>query len=129
MVRQDDELARQYIESHLGIAIADPFIGLLIERENKAVGAIVLNDYIPGRNIEVTAAADGPWSISDLRDVLRYCFARVARITVRTNVNNLPAIKRLLAMGFQYEGRMRQFFEDGDAAVFGLLKSEQRVYR
>lgn len=129
MVRQDSLAAQSFIDRQLSISIAEPFIGLVIERDLAIVGAIILNDFTRGRNIEITAAATGPWSIADIRDVLRYCFARAERITARTHVNNFQAIKRLNMLGFKYEGRMRRFFENGDAAVFGLLRSEQRIVR
>jgi hypothetical protein len=129
LVRQDSEAARRYVERELGLHIADPFIGLLVEKDGKQVGAVILNDYTPSCNIEITVAASGPWSIADIRGIARYCFSRVERITARTRPNNLQAIERLKSLGFKYEGLMRKFFGNEDAAVFGLLKSEQRIFR
>lgn len=129
MVRQDSEAAKRYIERELGLFIADPFIGLLIEQNGKSVGAVILNDYRPGQNIELTAHTCGTWVIRDVRDITRYCFERVRRITAHTNVNNNRACYMLNALGFKCEGMLREWFKDGDAFVFGLLKSEQRIYR
>lgn len=129
MVRQDDEAARKYITERLRVHIAKPFIGLLVESNNKQVGAVVLNDYMPRRNIELTVAIGGPWSIKDFRDIIRYCFDRVRRITMKTRADNERAIFMLEALGFKREGVMREWFDDSDAIVFGLLKSEQRIYR
>ena len=129
MVRQDSEAARRYVERELKTHICEPFIGLLVERNGKQVGAVILNDYRPKWNIEVTAASSGPWSISDLREIIRYCFERVNRITVRTSVKNTRAIYILGVMGFRQEGIMREFFDCGDAMVMGLLKSEQKIVR
>jgi RimJ/RimL family protein N-acetyltransferase len=128
MVRQDDEGARQYIMARLKVHIAQPFIGLLVERDGEQVGAVILNDYRPGNNIELTVAIDGPWSTKDFRGIIRYCFERVRRITMRTRSDNLRAIRMLEALGFQREGAMREWFNGADAIVFGLLKSEQRIY-
>ena len=129
MVRQESFAARLYIEKALGCTVCDPFIGLLIEQDGKRVGAVILNDYTPGCNIELTAHTSGNWSVKDVRDIARYCFARVQRITARTPVNNTRAIYMLEALGFKREGVMRMFFKNSDAIVFGLLKSEQRIYR
>ena len=129
MVRQDSEAARRYVERELGLHVADPFIGLLVEQNGKAVGAVILNDYTPGRNIELTAHTCGNWSVSDVRSVARYCFARVSRITARTAMNNRRAAYMLNALGFKREGILRDWFPDDDAIVFGLLRSEQRIYR
>ena len=64
MVRQDNEVAKRYLERELGLFVADPFIGLVIEQDGKPVGAVILNDYRPGENIELTAHTCGNWSIA-----------------------------------------------------------------
>jgi hypothetical protein len=129
LVRQDDGAARYYVEKELGIEIGSPFIGLLVEREGQQVGAVILNDYRPGRNIELTAHTCGNWGISDVRGIARYCFERAKRITARTSVHNFRAIKMLETLGFEREGVMRDWFGDSDAIVFGLLRSKQRIFR
>lgn len=129
MVRQDSHAARLYIEHALGIHVSDPCIGLIVEKKDQVVGAVILNDYTPGQNIELTAHTKGNWSISDVRGVARYCFERVRRITARTSVKNTRAIYMLTALGFKREGVLREWFSDADAIVFGLLRSEQRIYR
>lgn len=93
------------------------------------IGAIVLNDYTPGQNIEMTGHSSANWSPKDVRDIARYCFGRVRRITARTSVKNTRAIYMLKALGFKQEGVLRDWFDDADAIVFGLLRSEQRIYR
>ena len=129
MVKQDSEAARRYIERELGLHVADPFIGLLVEQDGKPVGAVILNDYTPGQNIELTAHTCGNWNVRDVRDITRYCFDRVRRITARTSVKNTRAAYMLKALGFKQEGVLRDWFKDSDAIMFGLLKSEQRIYR
>ena len=112
------------------MAICDPYIGLLIERDGVHVGAFILNDYTPGHNIEMSAVISGPVSVSDLRDIFRYCFDRVRRVTARTSVHNTRTLRMLEVLGFRREGLLRQWFKDGsDAVLFGLLKSEQRIFR
>lgn len=128
LVRQDSEAAKRYIEQQLGLFVADPFIGLMIDKDGKQVGAVILNDYRPGENIELTAHTCGNWSIRDVRDIARYCFGRVRRITAHTSVKNTRACYMLKALGFQHEGTLREWFNGDDAFVFGLLKSEQRIY-
>lgn len=130
MVRQDNLAAKLYIEKREQVAICDPYIGLIVERDGQIVGAFILNDYTPGNNIEMSAVISGNVSVADLRGIFRYCFARVRRVTCRTSVNNTRTIHVLTALGFQREGLLRQWFHDGsDGVLFGLLKSEQRIYR
>ncbi len=130
MVRQDDLAAKLYIEKREQVAICPPYIGLVVERDDKIVGAFILNDYTPANNIEMSAVISGNIPVTDLRGIFRYCFARVRRVTARTSVNNKRTLHILARLGFQREGLLREWFEDGsDAVVFGLLKSEQRIYR
>lgn len=128
MVRQDDVAARLYIERALEIHVADPFIGLVVERGNRIVGAAILNDYRPGENIELSMHVNGVWSISDIRGIARYCFARVRRISAHTKVKNARASRMLEALGFRREGVLREWFNGEDAALYGLLRSEQKIY-
>ena len=120
--------AKFFAERHLKTTFAHPFIGLIVVDRPQIVGAIILNDYTPERNIEVTGVGRG-WSVGVVRFILRYCFARVRRITARTSINNHAAITALEQIGFKREGVMREFFDDGDAIVFGLLRSEQKLIR
>jgi RimJ/RimL family protein N-acetyltransferase len=129
VVRQDDEAARQYVLERLKVHIAQPYIGLLVVNDYEEIGAVVLNDYRPGQNIELTVAISGPWVVKDFRNIIRYCFDRVRRITFRTRCDNARAIRMLEALGFKREGVMREWFDDADAIVFSLLRSEQRIYR
>ena len=128
MVRQDNAAAQRYAEQHLSIHIAEPFAGLIVERKGEMSGAVILNDYSAGRNIELTVHACGPWSVSDVREIARYCFRQVRRITARTAVNNDRAARMLEILGFKREGILREWFGETDAIVFGLLRSEQRIF-
>jgi hypothetical protein len=128
LVRQDDNAARLYMERALKLHVADPFIGLIIESGGKTVGAAILNDYRPGENIELSMHVNGAMSIGDIRSIARYCFARVRRITAHTNVANMKARRVLTMLGFKREGLLREWFDGEDAVVFGLLKSEQKIY-
>ena len=110
--------------------VGPPYIGLVVENDDRLVGAFILNDYTPSQNIEMSAVISGHVPVRDLRDIFRYCFARVNRVTARTSVNNLRTIHVLQALGFRREGVLREWFIDGsDAVVFGLLKSEQKIAR
>ena len=129
MVRQDDEAARAFLLKRVPVHIEPPFIGLLIENRGKTVGAVMVNDYRPGRNIELTVAISGLWNIRDFRDIIRYCFERARRITMKTRADNCRALVMLERLGFKREGVMREWFGDADAVVYGLLRSEQRIFR
>lgn len=125
---QDDARARAFASRHLGCQFHDPLIGIVIEDNGEQVGAVIFNGYIPGQNIDLTAVST-KWDIRIVRNLARYCFLRVKRVTARTCVTNTAAIKTLQALGFRQEGIMREYFPDGDAVVFGLLRSEQKLIK
>jgi RimJ/RimL family protein N-acetyltransferase len=127
-VRQDDEAAREYIIERLKVHIARPYIGLMVGDDAEIAGAVILNDYRPGQNIELTAHVCGAWKMGDVRGIARYCFDRVRRITAKTRYDNERAIRMLRTLGFRSEGVAREWFGDADAIVFCLLKSEQRIF-
>jgi RimJ/RimL family protein N-acetyltransferase len=118
-----------YLLARVPVHIEPPFIGLLIEARGKTIGAVMVNDYRPGDNIELTVAIGGLWNIRDFRDIIRYCFARSRRITMKTRCDNARALRMLEALGFRREGVLREWFGGVDAVVYGLLKSEQKIVR
>ena len=128
-VYQDSERARRFAEPLLKCSFADPMIGLVVERDARVVGAVILNNYTPGCNIDLSAVGKGVWTPTVVRDVFRYCFLRVKRVTALTRVDNFVAIKSLTKIGFKQEGILRDWFPDGDAVCLALLKREQKVVR
>ncbi|QOZ15946.1 hypothetical protein XI02_13875 [Bradyrhizobium sp. CCBAU 21365] len=129
VVFQDTARARRIAEPALNCTFSEPMIGLVIERDGVDVGAVILNGYTPGCNIDLTGVGRGAWTLFVVRDIARYCFARVKRVTARTSVKNEAAIKSLSKLGFKQEGIMREFFPDGDAVCMSLLRSEQKLIR
>lgn len=125
---QDDEGAAAFATSILGYGFAQPYIGMIVERDGEVVSAIIFNGFIRGQNIDMTGVGK-VWPVFVIRQIARYCFSRVKRVTSRTCVSNHAAINALEAAGFKREGVMRDYFPDGDAIVFGLLKSEQRIVK
>lgn len=125
---QDDEGAAAFAGEKLNCTFSQPFIGMVVDRDGEIVSAIILNGFIRGQNIDMTGVGK-VWPVSVIRQLARYCFARVRRVTSRTCVSNHAAINALEAAGFKREGVMREYFPDGDAIVFGLLKTEQRLIK
>jgi RimJ/RimL family protein N-acetyltransferase len=126
---QDDARARAFAGAWLGCEFAEPSIGIVIEKDGQMVGAVIINGFERGLNLNLTAVGHH-WDIGVIRDIARYCFARVRRVSARTSATNTAAIKALRAVGFRPEGIMREGAADGsDAVLFGLLRSEQRLIK
>ncbi len=131
-LRADNEQAARLVESTLHVDIrGTPFGGIVIETDNGGVcGAVVFNDYAQG-NVEMTGVGMGCWTPKVIRALARYVFKQLdcTRVTARTAVSNHKARAALRAIGFVQEGRMREWFKNEDAILYGLLRREQRIVR
>lgn len=129
-VYQDDARAKAFADRELGQDFAPPFMGLVVLNDRgKVVGAVILNGFIRGRNIDLTAVGRNVWTLGIARSVFRYCFERAARVTARTSESNLKAQRALMALGFEREGVMPDYFPEGAAVVFGLLRRKQKLVK
>ena len=130
-IEQRDELAADYIKHFLGVDIrGTPWVGLVIWGDEGVKGVVVFNDFANG-NIELTGVGKGCWTPKIIRELARYVFKQLGctRVTARTPISNRAAKRALTAIGFKYEGRMREWFGHEDAMVYGLLRREQRIVR
>lgn len=122
----DREIA-QWVGDRLGLDLSRDSVALGIVRRGKLVAGVVYNNYRAG-NIEMTIASDSPmWATRQALAVLfRYPFHQLKcrRVTAVTKATNQPVRAFLCRLGFQQEGILRLGFEDDDAAVFGMLRSE-----
>ena len=131
----DDSSAKKIVERALEKPICEPFRGLLIRNNNHAIiGAIVFNNY-EGSNVYFTCVMSGgprgSISMKDARYVARYVFKQLGcrRCTAITSELNMAARRALLQLGFKFEGRLREHFDEADGLVYGILRSEQKIAR
>jgi hypothetical protein len=126
----DDESAKAIIEAALIRKICEPFRGLVVRRGLEVIGAIVFNNY-DELDVHFTCVMNAPISMKDARYVARYVFKQLGckRCTAVTSELNLAARRALLQLGFKFEGRLREHFDDGDGLVYGVLRSEQKIVR
>jgi hypothetical protein len=130
-IETDPYAARMIVEKALPIRIHEPYSGIvMIGPRGEYTGACIFNNYV-GRDIHFTCVSTGLLGMREARYVARYVFGKLgcSRCTAITRATNERAIKALVQLGFKYEGTMREFYPDTDGAVFGLLRSEQRIVR
>ena len=103
-------------------------VGVLGEDETM-IGAVAFHTFT-GQDIVISAAADTPrWLTRGLLRVLgQYVFRqlgcrRCTAIVAKRNHRSRAAVERL---GFEREGRLRKYFGDQDAIIYGLLREEWR---
>lgn len=94
-----------------------------------AEGAYVFNDR-DADNIELSVyfGCVIPVTRNIIRTVFAYPFLQlgVGRVTARTRAGNLDVRKKIRRLGFKPEGRLRQYFPDDDAMLYGMLRDECR---
>ena len=126
----DNESAKAIIEAALVRKLWEPFRGLVVKHGMETVGAIVFNNY-DQHDVHFTCVLSAPISVRDARYVAGYVFRQLGcrRCTAITSELNLAARRALLQLGFKFEGRLREHFEEADGLVYGILRSEQKITR
>lgn len=127
---RDDIQASEHIEQILGAAPSQPYVGIVLYKGSRRVGSVLINGWGHG-NCFLTAVLTGPVTVTQARYVFRYCFETLdcQRITATTHVLNGSAIHAMRRLGFKYEGILKGYYSGKDAAVFGLLRNEQKIVR
>lgn len=126
LVFGEDAAIRAWVGARVGMpAIEGAAIG--VARGRRLVAGVVYNGFT-GRDVQVTCAADTPtWPTPDvLAGLLAYPFLQLgcARITCATELANRRVQRFLAHLGFRREGVLRDWFDTGDAAVYGLLRRD-----
>jgi RimJ/RimL family protein N-acetyltransferase len=131
IVTGQSEAIAKWLEARLGQAFIPPYeaVGIL-NGKGQRIGAVVLNDYAE-RNIELTAYGPGAFQRGVIRALARYCFVQLGcnRVTFRTRASNLYVRRVIEKHGAKQEGTLRDWYDDDDAIVYGLLKHECRFLR
>lgn len=129
-IELDDRGAKAIVEAALVRKICEPFRGLVVTRGESVIGAIIFNNY-DERDIHFTCVMNQPISMRDARIVARYVFVQLGcrRCTAVTSELNLAARRALLQLGFQFEGRLHDHYDEADGLIYGLLRSKQKIAR
>ncbi len=110
----------------LGCSFVPPFEAAgILNRHGQRIGAAVFNDFAD-RNIELTVYGPGAFSKRVCIWMARYCFIQnnCRRVTTRTAASNLYVRKLLEHHGWVKEGSLRDFYDDDDCILYGLLKAD-----
>lgn len=130
IVAGQDKRVAIWAAARLGQTFVPPFVALGIERNGELAGAAIFNDFAC-RNIEMTAVGKGVWTRGVCEEICWYCFKQLGcrRITVRTKATNFKLRRLFERYGAKHEGTLRDWYDDDDCAVYGLLKADCRFLR
>lgn len=115
----------------LGVSFQPPFTAWgIIDRTGAIVGAVVFNDY-DARNVEVTVVGRNAFHRDTVREIGRYCFDDLdcRRVTLTTRAGNGLVQRLIERMGGVLEGELRDYYDDDNAVVYGVLKADFKYRR
>ena len=118
--------------------LLDQSSGFTVRKDARIIGTITFSGWVPGHDIVIHCFIDpefhSKWALRrHFRSVFGYCFTglQLKRITGFSVPEVSDKVEKLLsALGFKYEGTLRQKIKhpDGklyDMKLFGLLKDER----
>lgn len=127
-----DEIVGRWVERQMGVKIIPPYTAFgMIGPDGLLVGAMIFNGFNEG-SAEVSIYAPRAVSRGSLRAAATYVFETNGcnRLTARTRASSLSVRRFIEKVGFQQEGVLRAYYQDGeDAILYGLLRSECRWLR
>lgn len=107
---------------------AMPFEVAAAVESNKIKGAVLYSNY-RGVSIEMTCAGEPGWlTKGNLRGFFSYPFEQLKcrRVTAIVHADNARSRDLVERLGFKSEGVCRDGFADGDACIYGMIRSDCR---
>ena len=105
----------------------DVGIGIWDAVASRLIGAAVFNNY-DFANIEISVYLDESARLTKgmIEAMFTYPFLELqcARVTARTRAGNAKTRQLIRRLGFKPEGRLRWYFGDDDAMIYGMPKAE-----
>lgn len=126
MLGRDFDVA-QWVSRRIGQNVEPPFTAIGFARGDDLVGGAVFNDYVPGGNVEITLAADEPFTKGMLHAIAHYVFEQLGcvRLQARTKQTNVKVCKMVRRAGFVREAALKDFYGPGEnAEMFRMLRKE-----
>ena len=120
----EGEPVAQFVARQCGIdGFADPYRAIGYTLDGAILGGAVFNGYT-SRNVDLSIGHEArSWPVPFVRYFGDYIWETlgVSRVTMIVRPELSPLCKR---MGAEFEGILRKWYPDGDAALFGLLRED-----
>jgi RimJ/RimL family protein N-acetyltransferase len=131
LVYKNSDLVKWWVGQQLECSFPDQCIGIGIidddDDEPELIAGVLYYNYHAPKGIEMTIASVAPWSTKGIIQALfHYPFNQLgcSRVTSIIDIDNTHTAKFLDNLGFTKEGVMRDANPNGDAVIYGLLKTE-----
>lgn len=93
--------------------------------KQQLIGAAIFNSF-QERNVEMTCVGRGAFQRGVMRELFGYAFNELdcRRLTLRTRAKNSYVRFILEKYHCQHEGTLRNWYDDDDCVIYGLLKED-----
>ena len=116
---------------NIGLDWLGPHQTIGFVQNDRLIGGLIYHDCRPGRDVWWTLyTTDKRWCT---RKNLRFMFSvafdyyHCRRISIMTAADNVRCLKLAFRLGFETEGRLRGYGDDGkDVVIMGLLKENTK---
>jgi hypothetical protein len=118
-------LVAQFVGERCRAEFSEPYHAIGYTQNGEIVGGIVLNGF-NGRNVDLSIAHTAKsWPVAFSRFFTDYVWdeLKVKRISMHVRPSMVPMCLR---MGAKLEGVLRNWYDDGDATLLGVLRDEWR---
>ena len=125
-----NQRVKSWLRDEYRVVMGYEFQSFLVLNDEKILGAVLFfNKHF--NDIELGFFGKGILSRRMIKAIGAYCFIDncCTRITAKTHEKNITAQKVLAHVGFKPEGRLREFYDDGDAIIYGLLERECKIWQ
>lgn len=116
----------RFVGAKCGTIFAEPYTAIGYARDGQVIGGAVFNGYT-GRNVDLSIGHDAQsWPVSFVRFFGNYVWntLKVERMTMIVRPELVPLCAR---MGGKIEGVLRDWYENGDAVILGILRHEWKL--
>jgi RimJ/RimL family protein N-acetyltransferase len=125
----DDVAVAAWVSARIGAPLLPPYTAIGFRVNGSTVAGAVFNDYTAAGNVEVTVAADRPFTRGMIRAVSHYVFVQLgcARMSIHTRTGDTKTRNMARRAGFVQECvRMHYYGENKHAALYRMLRKECR---
>jgi RimJ/RimL family protein N-acetyltransferase len=121
-----DAVVLAWLKARHGMELFPPCVAVGISEGTELIGAVVFNNYTR-TNIEASVAGETrAFTPKVIHFCFQYAFGQLgcSRATLRTRKRATEVRQLIERMGFRPEGKMRRYYGDDDAMIYGLLRQD-----
>ncbi|HWU63570.1 MAG TPA: GNAT family protein [Ensifer sp.] len=123
IVWEPNDVIAGWMGGKIGVRFSRPFVTVASVDQNGKIECAALFNAMTDFDVECSVVVDGRATVELLKACREYVEGQLKRprITFRTRASNIRAHNALKKLGADQEGRLREYFGDEDALIYGLI--------